>query len=49
MTQQIKRYGTSSMECESGIYVLHADYEKVVAECEALKHDLTSYMRIAQE
>jgi hypothetical protein len=29
----IKRYGTSSMPCDSGIYVLYSEYERVVAEC----------------
>lgn len=27
----VQRYGTSSMPCDSGIYVLHSEYEKVVA------------------
>jgi hypothetical protein len=36
----VKRYGTSSMECENGIYVLHAEYEKVVAERDALLKEL---------
>lgn len=39
----IKRYGTSSMECENGIYVLHAEYEKVVAECERLRADASRW------
>jgi hypothetical protein len=43
MTQQIKRYGTSSMECENGIYVLHTEYEKVLAECERLRADAARY------
>jgi hypothetical protein len=38
----VKRYGTSSMECENGIYVLHAEYEKVLAECERLRAALDS-------
>jgi hypothetical protein len=32
-----KRYGTSSMECPNGIYVLFSEYERVVAECERLR------------
>lgn len=38
----IKRYGTSSMECPNGIYVLHAEYEKVVAELERLRAALAT-------
>ena len=33
----IKRYGTSSMPCDSGIYVLYSEHEKVVVECERLR------------
>lgn len=44
-----QRYGASAAPCDTGIFVMHADYEKVVAECDALKHDLASYMHIAQE
>ncbi|MDR6389203.1 hypothetical protein [Paraburkholderia phenoliruptrix] len=39
----VKRYGTSSMECENGIYVLHAEYEKVLAECERLRADAARF------
>jgi hypothetical protein len=39
-----KRYGTSSMECENGIYVLHAEYEKVVAERERLRAESDALM-----
>jgi hypothetical protein len=35
----VKRYGTSSMECENGIYVLHAEYEALEAEVRALRED----------
>ena len=38
----VKRYGTSSMECPNGIYVLHAEYEKVLAECERLRGALAT-------
>lgn len=30
-----KRYGTSSMECPNGIFVLFSEYERVVAERDA--------------
>jgi hypothetical protein len=36
MTHPVKRYGTSSMECPNGIYVLHSEYEKVAAERDRL-------------
>lgn len=36
---KIKRYGTSSMECENGCFVMFAELEKVVAECERLRAD----------
>jgi hypothetical protein len=35
-----KRYGTSSMPCDTGIYVLFSEYEKVVAECERLRETI---------
>lgn len=33
----VKRYGTSSMPCDSGIYVLHKDYEALERERDALR------------
>jgi hypothetical protein len=39
----VKRYGTSSMECENGIYVLHAEYEALEAEVRALREDAERY------
>jgi hypothetical protein len=39
----VKRYGTSSMECENGIYVLHAEYEALEAEVQALRDDAERY------
>jgi hypothetical protein len=33
----IKRYGTSSMPCDSGIYVLHSEYEALERERDALR------------
>jgi hypothetical protein len=38
----VKRYGTSSMECENGIYVLHAEYEALEAEVRALREALSN-------
>lgn len=32
----IKRYGTSSMECPNGIFVLFSEYERVVAALRAI-------------
>jgi hypothetical protein len=32
-----QRYGASAMPCDSGIFVMHSEYEKVVAECEELR------------
>jgi hypothetical protein len=42
MVEKIQRYGTSCAPREDGIFCLYAEYEKVVAEREALRAALIS-------
>lgn len=44
-----QRYGASAAPCDSGIFVMYAEYEKVAAECERLRTDAqrwATYMRL---
>jgi hypothetical protein len=43
VTHPVKRYGTSTAERPDGIFCLYAEYEKVVAECEAFRADAAKY------
>jgi hypothetical protein len=41
-----QRYGTSAMPCDSGIFVMHSEYEKVVAEKDALREDAALFQML---